>query len=559
MAGRLLFTLALASIVALPAGAAEEVGVLKSREASAALSRGNVDQALTLYNEALDDKTLPNDRRATILNDRGVAYARKQQHKEAIEDFNRAIQLYPEYPATYNNRGNVLLSLGVVREAMKDFDRALVLAPGYAAAYTNRAGAHMRMGQLDRAVADYTKAIELAPANAAALSGRGRAHLAAFRPHGAIRDFTRAVSVDSRFSAGYRSRAEAKLAIERYDEAIEDFSRAVAFEPRNADIYALRGQAYLEADNAASALKDFSKAIELSPNSAAYYATRGLAYAKAEAYEEALNDFARAIELEPRSARTYAYRAWAYRQQQQPELALKDVERALKLDGNSAEAHWARGEVHEATGKAELAVADLRKALSLDANLKDASRALERLGVSMRSDEPEVPDAGRDRWRVFQQGRSYVATNEEFPRLKVNLEMMGRGQPRILEWDVKKPPFAGIAVLRFYAGSTDGPRGAEEIEHAAIIDLQTSSVVSVEVQRLGAKTAQWTWDEGKLVVASADGITDEFQLRAKPKEAPPPPKRVAGDTPKTAPFWAPWGYDSRGRKPKTLFDLLFNN
>ena len=49
-----------------------------------------------------------------------------------------------------------------------------------------------------------------------------------------------------------------------------------------------------------------------------------------------------------------------------------------------------------------------------------------------------------------------------------------------------------------------------------------------------------------VVVASADGITDEFQLRqAKPLPPPPAvqPKRQAD----------PWG----GRKPKTLFDLLF--
>jgi hypothetical protein len=128
--------------------------------------------------------------------------------------------------------------------------------------------------------------------------------------------------------------------------------------------------------------------------------------------------------------------------------------------------------------------------------------------------------------------------------------MMGKGQPRILEWDVKEPPFAGIAVLRFHAGVVDGPNGPQDVEHAAVIDLQTSSVVSVEVQRQGNKTAEWTWDEGKLVVASADGITDEFQLRQpKPKEVvtAPPPRRYNND---------PWGWGG-GRKPKTLFDLLF--
>jgi tetratricopeptide (TPR) repeat protein len=328
------------------------------------------------------------------------------------------------------------------------------------------------------------------------------------------------------------------MAIERYEEAIEDFSRAIAFEPRNPELYALRGAAYMEAGNAASGIKDLAKAVELNPNSGAYYAARGLAYARAEAYDDALADFARAIELEPRSPKPYAYRAWTYRQQQQPELGLKDVERALKLDAKSAEAHWVRGEISETMGRAEAAVADLRKALALDARLKAAAQALERLGVSTRAAEEPVPEAGFERWRVSRKGLQFVATNDEFPRLTVNLEMVGTGQPRILEWDVKKPPFAGIAVLRFHSGISNG----EETEQAAIIDLQSNSVVSVEMQRQGNRVAQWSWDDGRLVVATADGITDEFQLRqAKPKEPPP---QVAAKRPEP-------------RRPKTLFELLF--
>jgi tetratricopeptide (TPR) repeat protein len=404
------------------------------------------------------------------------------------------------------------------------------------------------------AIADYTRAIALVPTSPAALTGRGRAHLSADRPRAAIRDFTRASTLDARFSAAYRSRAEAKLAMELKEEAIEDFSRAIAFEARNAELYVLRGAAYLEAGNAASAAKDFATAIELNPRSAWAYAARGLAYAKAEAYNDALNDFARAIELDPRSARAFAYRAWTYRRQQQPELALKDVERALRLDANSAEAYWARGEIHEAQGRAPQAVPDLKKALSLDPLLKDAARALERLGAGASAEDGEVADAGLERWRVFAKGRHFVATNEAFPRLKVDIEMMGKGQPRILGWEAKQAPFAGIGVLRFHAGVVDGPRGAEEIEQIAIVDLQSNAVVSIDMQRRGSKLAQLTWDEGKLVVASADGTSEEYQLRQGKAKEVAPPKRVA-EQPKP---WSPWG-DQRGRKPKTLFELLFGN
>lgn len=560
MGRQYLGALVLSLIVGTSALAADDELLLRAREAGLALARGDFDEAIAVYTEVLKDKTLPNQRRATLLTDRGVAYARRQSPREAIENFNSAIKLFPEYAAIYNNRGNVLLGIGAVGEAMKDFNRALILAPGYTAAYSNRAGAYMKLGRIQLALDDYTKAIRLVPVNPAALTGRGRAHLAAHRPQGAIRDFTRAVTFDSRFSAAYRSRAEAKMITGSYKEAVEDFSRAVAFDSRNPDLYVLRGEAYLEAGNLASAIKDLATAIDLNPRNARAYVERGFAYAKAEAYDEALNDFARALELEPRSAKAFAYRAWSYRQRQ-PELALQDVEVALKLDAASAEAYWVRGEIHEAQGRGTLAVADFEKALSLDPRMKRAELALQRLGILRAGTEEEVVGAGLDGWRVFAKGWQYVATNEQYPRLKVDIEMIGKGMPRILAWEVKSAPFADIGVLRFHAGVVDARRGPEEIEQVAIVDLQADSVVAVETQRRGTKLARMTWDEGKLVVASADGTKGEYVLRPdKSKEiAAAPRKRQASRRQRST--WSPWGstWNRRRGRPKTLFELLFGN
>ncbi|MFM2423074.1 MAG: hypothetical protein RL291_1604, partial [Pseudomonadota bacterium] len=121
------------------AQAQEGQGQQRAQEAAAQLQRGNVEQAIQMLTEALGDRTMANDRRALVHNDRGIAQWRLGNTRAAIDDFNRAIQLYPEYAVTYNNRGNVLLALNQPREAVKDFDRALVLAPSYAAALTNRA------------------------------------------------------------------------------------------------------------------------------------------------------------------------------------------------------------------------------------------------------------------------------------------------------------------------------------------------------------------------------------------------------------------------------------
>jgi tetratricopeptide (TPR) repeat protein len=549
--------------------AAGEAAQPKLQEAAANLVKGNVQEAVGAYTEALQDETLSNDRRAAILTDRGVAYARQNQPKLAIDDFNRAVQLFPEYAAAYNNRGNTLLSLGLSEEAIKDFDRAIVLAPGYAAAYNNRAGARKRLGQTAEAIADYTMAVELMPQSTALLSGRGRALFEHALPHAAMRDFTRAIAVDARFAPGYRWRAEAKLELERYEEAVEDLSRAIAFEPQNAELYVRRGHAYLLAKIATSAIKDFTKATDIAPQLALAHAGRGLAHAKVEAYEEAESDLSRALELEPRSAQAYAYRAWLYAQSGQPEGGLKEIEKALKIDANHADVLWAKGEVERALGRTDDAVASLKVALALKPNHKDAREALESLGAGPEINaDAEVPGLGFERWRVVARANRYFALHDDYPTLRVPLEMFGAGEPRLLEWELKGPPLKGIGVLRFYSGRVPGRGGPEDVEQAAVIDLTASSVLSLHLHRQGDKLSKWTWGEDKVVVASIDGATDEIFLRAtKPNDRTTarPQRRIAeprlgfGD-PWNLPSWGPYdgrsGRPAHRQRPRTFFDYL---
>jgi tetratricopeptide (TPR) repeat protein len=439
-----------------------------------------------------------------------------------------------------------------------------VLAPGYAAALSNRAGAYAKVGHNDQAIRDYTAAVRLMPQSAAPLAGRGRVHLATGRPHAAIRDFSRAVTADPRFATAYRSRAEAKLDIMRMQDAIEDLSRAIAFDVDNPELYLLRGQAYLASDNVGAALKDLTHVTTLDPRSARGFAMRGLANGVAQTWEEAFADLNRAIELDPRSSTAFAYRAVVYKMSGQTDVGVKDAETAEKLDPDGAEVLWAKGEIEEAQGRTEQAIADYKKAVALQPRLKLAADGLQRLaGEAANAEDREVAGAGIDSWRVVQQGNHYFAVSDQFRRLRIPLEMAGEGQPRLLEWVVKEPPLRGIATLRFTGGVVAGEKGPEEIEQVAILDLDNNSVIGIEPHREGQRVATWTWQDDRVVVASVDGATDEFILRAGTGRAGDP-RRYTSSEPGG---WAPWGQldpsfqeerRPRKRKPKTIFQLLFN-
>ncbi|MBN8911911.1 MAG: hypothetical protein J0H65_07605 [Rhizobiales bacterium] len=110
-----------------------------------------------------------------------------------------------------------------------------------------------------------------------------------------------------------------------------------------------------------------------------------------------------------------------------------------------------------------------------------------------------------------------------------------------------------------------------------MVDLDRNQVVAVEPHKQGDKVSKWSWDNGKVTVASVDGVTDEFDLRiGRGNEVVEggPGRRYTTTTVEGggAGGWAPWNgpFGSsfgdqqpqvkrvKKKKPKTIFDLLFN-
>jgi tetratricopeptide (TPR) repeat protein len=559
--------------------AAASQGDVKAQQAAIAFRQGRLEESLRLFEAALSDRSLGNERRASILTDRGVVYSRIRKVREAFADFNTAIKLFPEYAVVYNNRGVLLVKLGQIEEALKDFRRALSLAPGYAAAYTNRAGALAKLEQYQAAVDTYTQAVRLAPASVEPLAGRAGAYVALERPRSALRDLTRAIANDQRFSLGYRQRAEAYLALDEPSAAAADLSRAIAFDTNNAEYYMLRGRAYLAAKDPKAAVRDFSKVIELRGDVGEAYLERGHSSILIEDFETAEQDLAKAIEMDSRSGLAYAYRALMYKKLGQPELGAQEVAKAMLLDKSNAVVLWAKGEIDEAMGLGERAADAYRRALALKPGMENAIYGLKRLGETVDDDFDLLSDLSLGGWRVYGGRSGYFATNDEIGGLRVPLEMVGEGQPKLLAWDIQQDEFSHIGLLRFAAGTIEAGGNEEVQEFVAIINTNTNVLVGIEPHRKGDETSKWSWGSGRVIIAAVDGLTQEYVLRRQPTSDAVAARRPSGTARSRGQDsdveWAPWRQDRASRtargsnrsqrrvrrrqQPKTLFDLLFGN
>ena len=109
---------------------------------------------------------------AIAYNNRGNAYATKEDYDRAIRDFDRSIELNPTYSKPFNNRGVAYVRKHQYDGATDAFDRAIKLNPNYGEAFANRAGAYLKRNEYARAVQDYDQAIRLDPNLDGVWSGR---------------------------------------------------------------------------------------------------------------------------------------------------------------------------------------------------------------------------------------------------------------------------------------------------------------------------------------------------------------------------------------------------
>jgi tetratricopeptide (TPR) repeat protein len=513
LVGGLLLVIATISALA-PARATPEErdASLQAHQGRTALLRGQDAEADRLLTQALAATALPATTKVFALSDRGVARWRLGALRAAIEDFNEALRLAPEEATLYNNRGNVLLELKLHAEAAKDFALAIALAPDYGAAYNNRGNARLLLGDPAGAVADFTKAIRLMPANAVPFNGRGKAQLALRRPAGALRDLSRAIALSSRYAQAYANRAEALMALRRYQEAIGDYGSAVQFGADNAETHLGRASAYARLDKPDLAVADLAIAMARDPSLAAAADPRPFlqdttppsAAAAGPALASAPASVLHAPMRFPCDDREHpAERA--------PRLGLPQMAGIVPASLRSPLLYEAKNEPGDAMAEAVPQDGEDRMAPPCGPSTGRAVPAPD-------GDESAGPEL--DGWGTAHSAEGdYVATNSDYPGLRLTLEMYGSGEPELLSWQKLTGTFRRTGLLHYYAGTT---AEGERLEYIAVVDIKAGHLLAIEPGRWGQRQAEWSWSDVAVVVVDPQGVPSEVKLHDEDSSADRP-------------------------------------
>ena len=133
------------------------------------LAQEQYEEALNSFRRALSEESTHTD----SLYGSARAKFKLELHAEAIQDFDRLINLIPKNATYYSERGVALHLAGDNVRALRDFDEGVELEPDNPYRYSSRAYIKDRMRDYQGAIDDYTRAIELDPEDAIAYNNRG--------------------------------------------------------------------------------------------------------------------------------------------------------------------------------------------------------------------------------------------------------------------------------------------------------------------------------------------------------------------------------------------------
>ena len=233
----------------------------------------------------------------------GMTFGRNRDYRSEAILWTDALAKSPGNPRAHNNLGSALVQEGRIDAAIDHFEEAVRLDPQYADAYANLGSACIRQGNLEAALEALHAALGLDPRNAQAHYSLGLALLRQGHLAESAAAFGEALRLQPGMAEAHRNLGLVHLQQGRYDAAVEQFRAAIAENPEHAS--ARNDLAWVLATcpeervrRGAEAVTQAERAVEMTRNEdPEMLDTLAAAYAEAGRFDAAVTTVERAARL----------------------------------------------------------------------------------------------------------------------------------------------------------------------------------------------------------------------------------------------------------------------
>jgi tetratricopeptide (TPR) repeat protein len=296
---------------------------------SGSLRAGEFDRALQLLHPML--KESPSNPQLWTL--QALAYAGTKRNKDALESFQRALKVSPDYLAALEGAAQLeyeagsgeaipllhrILTLrpgdptshamlavleyhrGNCLAALQNFDMSGELANSQADALRARGSCLVMTKQLDKAISVFERLLEMNPSDTVVRCQLASVELMADRPREAIGALTPALETSD--PSVLQLASSAYEAMNDTPDAVRVLRQAIVNNPRDVDLYVDFADLSMEHQSFQVGIDVINSGLRIQPASAPLYVARGVLFVQLAKFDEAEADFENANSLDPKTS-----------------------------------------------------------------------------------------------------------------------------------------------------------------------------------------------------------------------------------------------------------------
>ena len=181
---------------------------------------------------------------------KGVALGYLGKYDEAIQAYDKAIEIDPQHAAAWNNKGIVLYDQGKYNEALQAYNKSLEIDPKNALVWNNKGNVLKRLDLTAESKAAFDKAVEL---ESEGLLGNTLPETNTINTK-----LTKSIEASDWFNKGLALSSQGK-----YKEAIQAYEKAIELDPQNARAWSNKGFALMKLGLTSESKEALDKAKEL--------------------------------------------------------------------------------------------------------------------------------------------------------------------------------------------------------------------------------------------------------------------------------------------------------
>lgn len=206
------------------------------------------------------------DKNYIFFNIFGIILSLQNKNKEAISQFEKAIELNSNFPDAHYNIGTIFLKNKSYLDALKHLQQAIIVNKDYYNAFFNIADCYRLLGRHEEAIYNYNKCLGYNSEDQEVYNNLGLVYFEIKQFDLAKKNFQTCLDIDPSSYTAHNNIGLVYYNINKFEDSVLCFNKAISIKLDFVEAYNNLGLAFNKLNKNSLAVSYFEKSIELDPN-----------------------------------------------------------------------------------------------------------------------------------------------------------------------------------------------------------------------------------------------------------------------------------------------------